>query len=189
MRLPTHLSASALLVSVALLSGCAASTSGKSTGAATPQGPPPTATIGQLAPAWSLPLSSGGTLTSASLLGKPVYLNFFATWCPPCNDEAPSVDKLARKYKAAGLVVVGVDEAENASKAQLFKTEHHLSYPAVVDNTVLRDAYAVNGLPVHVFIGRDGVLQNVVVGQMDPAAIDAALKKIVTSSTTPRTSR
>jgi thiol-disulfide isomerase/thioredoxin len=126
-------------------------------------------------------------MTSASLTGKPVYLNFFATWCPPCNDEAPSVDKLAQKYKSTGLVVVGVDEAENASKAQYFRTEHHLSYPAVVDGGVLRDAYSVNGLPVHAFIGRDGKLDKLVVGQMEPADIDAALKKI-TSSSTHRTS-
>jgi cytochrome c biogenesis protein CcmG/thiol:disulfide interchange protein DsbE len=191
MRLLTQLSASAVGIAVAagLLSGCGSSSGRASAANTAAQAAPANATIGALAPAWTLPLSTGGTLTSASLKGKPVYLNFFATWCPPCNDEASSVNALAQKYKSTGLVVVGVDEAESAAKAQLFVTEHHLSYPAVVDGGVLRDAYLVNGLPVHAFIGRDGKLQNLVVGQMEPAEIEAAIKKIVTASSTSRTSR
>jgi peroxiredoxin len=182
MRLPTRLLASTIGIAVVgLLCGCGSS-SGKASAANTAaQTAPANATIGALAPAWTLPLSTGGTLTSASLKGKPVYLNFFATWCPPCNDEASTVNALAQKYKSSGLVVVGVDEAESAAKAQFFVTEHHLSYPAVVDGGVLRDAYLINGLPVHAFIGRDGKLQNLVVGQMEPAEIEAAIRKIATT--------
>lgn len=195
MRLPTRLLASALVGLLAI--GCGSSgdkavvadKTVAASDAGTKTSVPTTATVGQLAPAWSLPLSTGGTLTSASLRGKPVYLNFFATWCPPCNDEAPTIDKLAHKYKSAGLVVVGVDEAETAAKAQLFRTEHQLSYPAVVDGGVLRDAYSVNGLPVHAFIGRDGKLENLVIGEMDPSEIEAAIEKIVISSPRRRTNR
>ena len=134
MRLPIRLLVS--VAAVAALAACGPSKTASSGNAA-----PTTAKIGEVAPAWSLPLSTGGTLASKSLIGKPVYLNFFATWCPPCNAEAPSVNALAQKYKSAGLVVVGVDEAESAAKAQLFRTQHRLTYAAVVDGGVLRDAY------------------------------------------------
>lgn len=141
---------------------------------------PSIAKEGAPAPPWSLKSNYGITVSQTSLKGQAVYLNFFATWCPPCNEEAPSIEALYKKYSKSGLVVVGVDEQETAAKAKLFRTEHKLTYPTVVDNeSVLRDAYAVNGLPVHVFIGRDGVIKKIVTGEMDKPAIEAAIKTIL----------
>lgn len=135
---------------------------------------------GAPAPQWALKSNYGVMISQARLKGQAVYLNFFATWCPPCNAEAPSIEALYKKYSKSGLVVVGVDEQETAAKAAAFRTEHKLTYPTVVDNdSVLRDAYAVNGLPVHVFIGRDGVVKKIVTGEMDPPAIEAAIKSIL----------
>ncbi len=142
---------------------------------------PSIAKEGAPAPPWALKSDFGVMLSQANLKGEPVYLNFFASWCPPCNAEAPSIETLYKKYSKSGLVVVGVDEQETAAKAALFRTEHNLTYPTVVDNnSVLRDAYAVNGLPVHVFIGRDGIVKKIVTGEMDPPAIEAAIKTILT---------
>jgi thiol-disulfide isomerase/thioredoxin len=106
-------------------------------------------------------------------------LNFFATWCPPCNDEAPTLDALQRQYASRGFVVVGVDVLENARKAEQFRLQHHLSYPAVVDDGTLRNQYNVNGLPVHVFIDRGGVVQNVVVGELSAADMRADVLKLL----------
>jgi cytochrome c biogenesis protein CcmG/thiol:disulfide interchange protein DsbE len=124
------------------------------------------ARVGQPAPAWSEPTSQGTNLALASLRGKVVYLNFFASWCPPCNEEAPAIDALQRQLGSQGLQVVGVDVLENARKAAQFRAEHRLSYPAVVDDGALRDQYSINGLPVHVFIDRAGIVRNVVVGEL-----------------------
>src|SRR5437764_9604587 len=82
----------------------------------------------QPAPDWTQPLSSGGTLTLSSLRGKPVYLNFFATWCPPCKDEAPFINKMQQQYASRGLHVVGVDELESTSQAESFRKQFHLVY-------------------------------------------------------------
>jgi cytochrome c biogenesis protein CcmG, thiol:disulfide interchange protein DsbE len=131
-------------------------------------GSPQIARIGQAAPDWKEPMAPTGTLALSSLRGHPVYLNFFATWCPPCNDEAPAIDALQRKYASRGLDVVGVDVMENAGKAAQFRREHHLSYPAVVDDGTLRDQYRINGLPVHVFIDRGGIVRAIEVGQLSP---------------------
>jgi cytochrome c biogenesis protein CcmG/thiol:disulfide interchange protein DsbE len=163
-----------VVVALALLAlaGCGAGTGGSTTQNATgAQGGP--------APAFILPTSTGGTLAFASLKGKPVYLNFFASWCGPCQDEASDIGKLARKYAKAGLVTVGVDELETPAKAEQFRKDHDLPYQAVVDQGTLRDAYNVNGLPVHVFIDRAGKIETLRVGEMSKDEIDAALRELV----------
>jgi thiol-disulfide isomerase/thioredoxin len=132
-------------------------------------------------PALTFPTAVGNkTLALAAYKGKPVYLNFFATWCPPCNSEAPAVGKLASTYAKRGLAVIGVDELESAPKAQSFMTQYHLSYPAVLDadGGALR-AFGGFGLPVHVFIARNGTVKLVHIGEMSPAEIEAAIKSIL----------
>src|SRR5271155_2689475 len=80
----------------------------------------PHASLGAAAPSFSEPTVTGTTLTMASLAGKPVWLNFFATWCPPCNEEAPDVSAVSGEFASRGLHVVGVDVLENATKAKQF---------------------------------------------------------------------
>jgi cytochrome c biogenesis protein CcmG, thiol:disulfide interchange protein DsbE len=137
------------------------------------------ARVGRPAPSWSEPSLPGPTLSLASLHGKAIYLNFFATWCPPCNEEAPAIDSLARAYAGRGLQVVGVDVLENARKASAFRTEHRLVYPVVVDSGTLRDQYQVNGLPVHVFIDRGGIVRKIVVGELSPAAMRTNVERVL----------
>ncbi|MGA8534773.1 MAG: TlpA disulfide reductase family protein [Candidatus Tumulicola sp.] len=138
-----------------------------------------TARVGRAAPNWSEPTDQGTNLALASLRGKVVYLNFFATWCPPCNEEAPAIDALQRQYGSKGLQIVGVDVLENARKAALFRSEHHLSYPAVVDDGTLRDQYAINGLPVHVFIDRQGTVRSIVVGELSAGDMRANVLRLL----------
>jgi cytochrome c biogenesis protein CcmG/thiol:disulfide interchange protein DsbE len=136
--------------------------------------------MGKPAPDFTLPTIGGKTLSLASLRGKPVYLNFFASWCPPCNEEAPSIGKLSDKYKAKGLNVIGVDELESADKGQGFLTKHHLTYTAVVDaDGKMGHDYGTLGLPVHVFIDRAGNVKLLRNGEMTPAEIEDAIKSIL----------
>ncbi|MGH7737643.1 MAG: TlpA family protein disulfide reductase [Candidatus Tyrphobacter sp.] len=134
---------------------------------------------GDKAPPWSDPLSTGGTLSFASLRGSPVYLDFFATWCPPCNVEAPWIQGLQRQYAKRGLRIVGVDMQENATLVQRFRAKYSLTYPIVVDSGTLQRLYDINGLPVHVFIARNGTIERVVVGEMAHAAIESAVKTVL----------
>ncbi|MGA8574151.1 MAG: TlpA disulfide reductase family protein [Candidatus Cybelea sp.] len=135
--------------------------------------------VGKAAPDWSEPSIPGPKLSLASLRGKAIYLNFFATWCPPCNEEAPSIDALAREYADRGVQIVGVDVLENASKAAQFRNAHHLSYPVVVDSGSLRDQYEVNGLPVHVFIDKSGTVRKIVVGELSPAMMRDNIERVL----------
>ncbi|MBV9028534.1 MAG: TlpA family protein disulfide reductase [Candidatus Eremiobacteraeota bacterium] len=160
----------------ALLAGCA---HGSATQGASGTTQPQRAHAGSPAPGWTETSLPGPRLSSDSLRGKAVYLNFFATWCPPCNQEAPAIDALQREYGSRGLQVVGVDVLENAAKAQSFRDGHRLHYPVVVDTGVLRDAYDINGMPVHAFIDRGGILRKVVVGEMSPEAMRGNVEEIL----------
>ena len=135
--------------------------------------------VGSPAPTWTLPTSGGQTLALSSMRGKAVYLNFFATWCPPCNEEAPYINQFQKEFASQGLQIVGVDELENRSKAQQFVDKYKLVYPALVDNGTLQSQYSVNGLPVHVFIDRSGVIKKIVVGEMSKAQIVSDIRAIL----------
>ncbi|HEV3152235.1 MAG TPA: TlpA disulfide reductase family protein [Candidatus Baltobacteraceae bacterium] len=137
------------------------------------------AKLGRPAPNWTEPTAGGSSLTLASLRGKPVYLNFFATWCGPCNEEAPYINDLQKTYAGRGLQIVGVDELESKAKAQEFIKKYGLVYPAVVDDGTLQSQYSVNGLPVHVFIDRSGTIKNIVVGEMNKTEIGSAIRAIL----------
>lgn len=160
----------AAVVGLAAMTGCSNAQHGEG---------PAIAKIGAAAPSFDERKVGGGTVSMASLRGSPVYLNFFATWCPPCNEEAPSVSAVAQQFKGEGLHVVGVDVLENAAKAKQFADEHHLVYPAVVDSGVLQRAYRINGLPVHVFIARDGTVRKIVVGELSKAQMIEDVKSIL----------
>lgn len=160
--------ASIAALCLALLTACSARGGGTSTAA-----------VGRPAPNWSESTPTGTKLSMESLRGKPVYLNFFATWCPPCNEEAPEVNALQKRFAARGLQVVGIDELEDAKKAAQFVRKYALVYPAVVDNGTLQTAYNVNGLPLHVFIDRSGVVRKIVQGEMNKQQIAAAIQSIL----------
>uniref|UniRef100_E6Q7X3 Putative Peroxiredoxin n=1 Tax=mine drainage metagenome TaxID=410659 RepID=E6Q7X3_9ZZZZ len=163
-----------LLLSAAfvLLAGCSHSASSNA---------PAHASVGAMEPSWSERTDKGSMLSSSSLLGKPVYVNFFASWCPPCNDEAPDIEALSKRYASRGLQVVGVDVMENADKAALFGREHNLTYPLVVDDGTLRDAYQLNGLPVHVFIDADGTVHAIRIGELTKAEMVRNIRAILPS--------
>jgi len=159
-----------ILATCALLTAAACSAAAK---------PDTHASVGHIAPNWIQPTSAGQRLSMESLHGKPVYLNFFATWCPPCNEEAPDINALQKQYAPRGLQVVGIDEVEDAKKAAQFVHKYSLVYPAVVDDGTLQTQYNVNGLPVHVFIDKRGVIRKIVQGEMTKKAIAAAIQSIL----------
>ncbi len=137
------------------------------------------ASVGAPAPNFSEPTVAGTTLTMSSLAGKPVWLSFFATWCPPCNAEAPDIAIVQREFSARGLQVVGIDVQENATKAKQFVDKHHLSYPAVVDAGTLSDAYSINGMPVNVFIDKAGIVRAIEIGELSRDEMESDVKKVL----------
>ena len=135
---------------------------------------------GDAAPAFSLPGAAGGTVSRAAFKGKPVYLNFFASWCVPCNDEASSVAALYGKYRGRGFNAVGVNELEDKSKALAFAHQYKWPFPIALDGDgTMAGSYGILGLPVHIFIDKNGKVSTFRLGEMDPPEIEAAIRKIL----------
>ena len=136
---------------------------------------------GDVAPPFTLATADGKTIANASVRGKPVYLNFFATWCGPCRVETPSIVALSKKYAARGLRVVGVDVGENAGKAQGFAHDFSVPYVLAVDpDSTTRPTYG-GGLyfPLHVFIDAKGIVRLYHPGEMSASDIEAAIGRIL----------
>lgn len=136
---------------------------------------------GAQAPAFSLPViaNGSGTLSLASLKGRGVYLNFFASWCGPCKEEVRYIGKLSKEFAKHNVVVVGVDELEAADKAKAFAVQYGLPYRITLDNSGdVGGSYGLIGLPLHVFIAPDGTVAAYRVGEMSEPQIRAALQGV-----------
>jgi cytochrome c biogenesis protein CcmG/thiol:disulfide interchange protein DsbE len=104
-------------------------------------------------------LDAEGDLTLSSLRGKGVVLNFWASWCIPCKDEAPLLEEAWQENKDQGLVVVGVDAQDFRGDARSFMKRFGLTYPLVYDGKgSTLGKYGITGFPETFFIGRDGRL-------------------------------
>lgn len=132
----------------------------------THQTPPPK--VGGRAPAFSLPrLTGDGDVSLASLRGKTVILNFFASWCGPCKQEAPDLESFWRRYRSEGVLVLGVDSGDTRGSARRFLSAHGVTYPIVFDpgETLAYGPYALPGLPVTYVLNRHGrIVGNPVLG-------------------------
>ena len=99
----------------------------------------------------------GGTLDTASLGGKVVVMNFWATWCVPCIQEIPSFNKLHRELSAKGVVVVGVSmDEEGAGRVQPFLKKHPMEYQVALGSEAINKQYGLDILPVTLVFDRAG---------------------------------
>lgn len=120
---------------------------------------PPTSHTGGPAPLFSARLLDGsGSLRLASLRGKPVVLNFFQSTCNPCKAESKVLEAAYRRYRAAGVVFVGVDFQDAVGDARRFVRVHGITYPVIRDSGDLVDRYGLIGTPETFFIDRSGRL-------------------------------
>jgi cytochrome c biogenesis protein CcmG, thiol:disulfide interchange protein DsbE len=112
------------------------------------------------APIFTLPrLDEKGELSLASLRGKAVVVNFWASWCKPCEEEAPLLERAWQRYRERGLVVVGVDAQDFGKDARRFARKNGMSYPLVRDGPgETLGKYGVTGFPETFFVNRDGKL-------------------------------
>ncbi len=121
------------------------------------------------APDFALPRLSGGALRLADLAGQVVFLNFWATWCPPCRAEMPAMERLHRALGPRGLAVVAVDFQETADEIHAFVAELGLTFPVLLDESgaVTGGRYLVNALPTTFVLDRQGRIVAHAVGPRD----------------------
>lgn len=135
---------------------------------------------GDAAPSFSAPrLEGGGELSLEDLRGKPVVLNFWASWCVPCEDEAPMLRRAHRRY-GDRVAFVGVDVRDARSDALAFVERYGLAYPSVRDEhqEIYRD-YGLTGQPETFFIDADGTIVEHVNGPLTDAGLTSLLDALV----------
>jgi cytochrome c biogenesis protein CcmG, thiol:disulfide interchange protein DsbE len=140
----------------------------------------PDARVGQQVPRFDLPaLSGGGRVAVEQHLGKPMVINFWATWCGPCREEAPLLEQAARKYRDRGVVFIGVDIRDFTGDAKKFVDKYDVSYAIAYDGPAkLWEKWGITGLPETFFVGRDGKIVEHRVGGYDNADdLDASIAK------------
>lgn len=124
--------------------------------------------VGALAPDFALRTATGHRLTLDSLRGHPVLLDFYASWCEPCQSEAPLLARYATKWKRSGIQVLGVDQQEDPRAVRAFAARYHLPYVSVIDTDGSVFArYNVSGLPTAYAIDTRGKVVWSHLGQLD----------------------
>jgi cytochrome c biogenesis protein CcmG/thiol:disulfide interchange protein DsbE len=124
--------------------------------------------IGKPAPTIDLETLSGTKISLASFKGKPVYVNFFASWCQPCKLELPFIVKQYPDLKSR-VVFIGVDELEAPTQVAPFAKQMGIVYPIVIDPGSVGAAYQIDTLPKSVFIDRQGIVRAIWRGYITPA--------------------
>ncbi len=116
--------------------------------------------IDKPAPNMSMPLYGGGMMTAVDYAGKPTVVNFWASWCGPCRQEAPIFERLSQEYGERGVLFIGVNIQDAEADAEAYLREFGITYPngRDADGSISVD-YGVIGIPVTFFVSRDGIVQ------------------------------
>jgi len=139
-----------------------------------------TGTVGHPAPAFDLErLDAPGRIRLADLAGKVVVVNFFASWCVPCKEEAPALVRVWERYRTSGVVFVGVVYQDSPEAAKAFHERMGQTWPIGVDDggrTAI--GFGVFGIPETYFIGKDGVIAGRHIGPIDEATLTNAVETL-----------
>jgi thiol-disulfide isomerase/thioredoxin len=137
------------------------------------------ALVGKPAPDFTLEIvnqAPGDRLHLAELRGKPVLLDFWATWCGPCQAETPVLERLSQRVRARGITVIGINTSDEPGLAAAYARKRHVTYPIVYDaGDRVASSYQVSGLPTLVVVDARGDVTAVRTGFEDEAELDALL--------------
>lgn len=123
---------------------------------------------------------AGQSVRLAALKGHPVVVNFWATWCEPCQQEAPLLTAAWQRYHGSGVLFLGVALDTQPQDGAQFLRRYGLTYPCGPEGTgTIATTYALVGLPATIFIGRDGIVASRIDGQLTGAALDRAIQALL----------
>jgi peroxiredoxin len=156
--------------------------------------------VGDAAPEFTVPADDGSTyqltdldgkpIRLADLRGKAVWVNFFTTWCPPCQAEVPILREMAERYRDRGLELVAISVQETSpADVAAYAATYQLPYTIGFDGSgKVFHQYKAYGLPTQVFIDPNGVIANVIGAPLDEAGAAAQIERILPAGLAPSAS-
>lgn len=136
--------------------------------------------IGEAAPDFELQTIEGKSYRLSDLKGKPVMINFWATWCPPCRAEMPAMQEAFKEFEAEGFTILAVNLNESDVAIKSFIDRYGLTFPIVVDKQdKVSKAYDIVPLPTSYFVDRDGIVQGKWTGEIRKEQLRTLIKKIL----------
>jgi peroxiredoxin len=136
--------------------------------------------IGRTAPDFELTTLDGGSIKLSELRGKGVLINFWASWCKPCRDEMPAIQRVYDRYKDKGLEVVAVNIAEPDVTVNGFVRHLDLTFPVLLDrDREVTRLYGIGPIPSSIFVSPDGKVVRKVSGQMAEGQIESMVLEVL----------
>jgi peroxiredoxin len=162
--------AGVLSILALLVAGCSGGGSGTRQGVG----------VGDQALDFTLEALDGSPVSLSDYEGDVVLINFWATWCPPCQAEIPDLQVAYQVYQDSGLVILGIASQDHPKVVEPFVEDMGMTYPVMVDESgALMKTYRASGLPVTVFVDREGVIQVRHIGYLSAAQLDEYLAEIL----------
>lgn len=133
-----------------------------------------------MAPDFTLTDFDGSVITLSDLRGQVVIVNFWASWCPPCREEAAYLEATWRKYKDKGVVFIGVDWVDTEKEALAYMKEFDLTYFNGPDiGTRIATAYNIQGVPETFYVAKNGELRGVHIGPLKTPELDDKIEELL----------
>lgn len=133
-----------------------------------------------MAPDFTLKGFDGREVTLSDLRGQVVIINFWASWCPPCREEAAYLEQTWRKYQEQGVVFIGVDYVDTDKEALAYIEEFDITYINGPDlGTRISQAYNIQGVPETFYVGKNGELRGVKVGPLQEPELDQKIEELL----------
>lgn len=140
----------------------------------------PAPTVGKEAPDFRLLGLDGQPVQLSDYRGRPVWVTFWASWCPPCRAENPDIQAAYEQYRDAGLVILAIDIGEDPGTVGAYVERTGLTFTIALDrDTEVAAAYRIAGIPTHYFIDADGILRDWRIGSMGKKAIERKVQAIM----------
>ncbi len=133
-----------------------------------------------MAPNFTITGFDGRTVTLSKLRGQVVIINFWASWCPPCREEAAYLEQTWRKYESKGVIFIGVDWVDTEKEALAYIDEFDITYLNGPDvGTRIAQAYNIQGVPETFYVAKNGELRGVHIGPLTSPELDEKIDELL----------
>ena len=133
-----------------------------------------------VAPDFTITSFDGKTITLSELRGQVVIINFWASWCPPCREEAAYLEATWRKYRDQDVVFIGIDYVDTETEALAYIKEFDITYLNGADlGTRISQAYRMDGVPETYYVAKNGELRGMKIGPLSPPELDEKIEALL----------